>query len=90
MLLYFLMENKPFLLSANPLVLLLPCALLTPRGADLPVLCERPAKVGRQKKSKNSRLFILDLLVSYKDGRPAIPQGVRLAFCLQIYRLEYP
>lgn len=42
MLLYFLMENKPFLLSADPLVLLLPCALLTPRGKALPVLCERP------------------------------------------------
>lgn len=89
MLLYFLMENKPFLLSANPLVLLLPCA------ADAARLTCRYCARGRRrwagkKKSKNSRLFILDLLVSYKDGRPAIPQGVRLAFCLQIYRLEYP
>ena len=42
MLFYLLMENKIFLLSANPLFLLLPCALLTPRGAPLPVLC-RPA-----------------------------------------------
>ena len=57
MLLYFLMENKPFLLSANPLVLLLPCALLTPRGADLPVLCERPAKVGRQKEKQEFTAF---------------------------------
>ena len=36
------MENKPFLLSADPFVLLLPCALLTPRGAPLPVLCPTP------------------------------------------------
>lgn len=42
MLFYFLMENKPFLLSADPFVLLLPCALLTPRGAPLPVLCPTP------------------------------------------------
>lgn len=33
---YLLMENKPFLISANPLFLLLP-VLLTPRGAPLPV-----------------------------------------------------
>lgn len=39
MLCYLLMENKLFLFSANPLVLLLPCALLTPRGAPLPVVC---------------------------------------------------
>jgi len=35
--LYWFMENKPFLLSANPLLLLLPCALLTPSGEKLPV-----------------------------------------------------
>ena len=37
MLCYLVMENKLFLLSANPLILLLPCALLTPRGRPLPV-----------------------------------------------------
>lgn len=36
--LYLFMENKPFLLSADPFLLLLPCALLTPRGMDLPTL----------------------------------------------------
>ncbi|MEE0800139.1 MAG: hypothetical protein U0L91_02540 [Gemmiger sp.] len=41
-LLYFLMENKPFLFSADPFVFLLPAALLTPRGAPLPVVCPRP------------------------------------------------
>ena len=48
MLFYLLMENKIFLLSANPLFLLLPCALLTPRGAPLPVLC-RPAATPAEK-----------------------------------------
>ena len=48
MLFYLLMENKIFLLSANPLFLLLPCALLTPRGAPLPVLC-RPAETPAEK-----------------------------------------
>lgn len=38
MMCYLLMENKLFLLSANPLILLLPCALLTARGAPLPTL----------------------------------------------------
>lgn len=42
MLCYLLMENKMFLLSANPLVLLLPCALLTPWGEVLPTLCPAP------------------------------------------------
>ena len=42
MLCYLLMENKLFLFSANPLLLLLPCALLTPRGAPLPTLCPKP------------------------------------------------
>ena len=37
--------------------ILLPCALLTPRGADLPVLCERPAKVGRQKEKQEFTAF---------------------------------
>lgn len=45
MLCYLLMENKMFLLSANPLVLLLPCALLTPWGEDLPTLCPVPDTV---------------------------------------------
>lgn len=36
MILYWFMENKPFLLSADPLILLLPCALLTPKGKPLP------------------------------------------------------
>lgn len=48
MLCYLLMENKMFLLSANPLVLLLPCALLTPRGAPLPALCPKPAEHSRE------------------------------------------
>lgn len=39
---YLLMENKMFLVSANPLIMLLPCALLTPKGAPLPVVCPRP------------------------------------------------
>lgn len=43
MLCYLLMENKLFLFSANPLIFLLPCALLTPRGEPLPVLCPQPA-----------------------------------------------
>ena len=42
MLCYLLMENKMFLFSANPLILLLPCALLTPWGAPLPTLCPKP------------------------------------------------
>lgn len=36
MMAYLLMENKPFLLSADPLVLLAPCLLPAPRGAPLP------------------------------------------------------
>ena len=39
---YLLMENKMFLVSANPLIMLLPCALLTPKGAPLPVVCPKP------------------------------------------------
>lgn len=35
MMAYLMMENKPFLLSADPLVLLAPCLLLTPPGAPL-------------------------------------------------------
>lgn len=39
--LYLFMENKPFLLSANPFLLLLPCAFAA-RGIDpLPALCAR-------------------------------------------------
>ena len=49
MLFYFLMENKPFLLSADPFVLLLPCALLTPRGAPLPVFVPDAAPGAAQK-----------------------------------------
>lgn len=52
MLCYLLMENKMFLLSANPLVLLLPCALLTPRGEKLPVVCPRPDLPARRKAVK--------------------------------------
>lgn len=37
MMAYLMMENKPFLLSADPLVLLAPCLLLTPPGAPLPL-----------------------------------------------------
>lgn len=37
MMAYLFAENKPFLLSADPLVLLSPCLLLTPRGAPLPL-----------------------------------------------------
>lgn len=48
MLCYLLMENKMFLISANPLILLLPCALLTPPGAPLPALCPRPAAQSRE------------------------------------------
>ena len=36
---YLLMENKPFLIAVHPLFLLLPCALLTPRGKPLNVVC---------------------------------------------------
>ena len=36
---YLVMENKPFLIAAHPLFLLLPCALLTPRGKPLNVVC---------------------------------------------------
>lgn len=42
LLFYLIMENKPFLLAANPFVLLLPCALLTPRGQPLPVASPVP------------------------------------------------
>ena len=42
MLCYFMMENKIFLVSANPLLLLLPCALLTPSGTPLPTLSPTP------------------------------------------------
>ena len=48
MLCYLLMENKMFLFSANPLVLLLPCALLTPKGEELPVVCPRPDRSARR------------------------------------------
>lgn len=41
---YLIMENKPFLLAANPFLLLLPCALLTPRGQPLPVLPQQAAE----------------------------------------------
>lgn len=40
---YLVMENKPFLLAANPFLLLLPCALLTPRRRPLPVLGRQEA-----------------------------------------------
>lgn len=44
--LYIFMENKPFLLSANPLLLLAPCVFFTERRApaeeSLPVVCKRP------------------------------------------------
>ena len=36
---YLFMENKPFLLSANPMILLLPCVFFAKAGQDLPVLC---------------------------------------------------
>lgn len=43
--LYILMENKPFLLSANPLLLLAPCVFFaggkTPAADPLPVVCRR-------------------------------------------------
>lgn len=43
--LYIFMENKPFLLSANPLLLLAPCVFFTGRKAPakdpLPVVCNR-------------------------------------------------
>lgn len=39
MMAYLLMENKVFLISANPLLLLLPCVLFASRGTPLPVLC---------------------------------------------------
>lgn len=43
-LVYFLMENKCFLFSADPFVLLLAAGLFTPRGTPLPVLCPQAAK----------------------------------------------
>ncbi|MDD6321033.1 MAG: hypothetical protein PUA63_09300 [Oscillospiraceae bacterium] len=49
MLLYFLMENKAFLLSANPFILLLPAAILTPRTSPLPVVCPPPGRANRQR-----------------------------------------
>ena len=43
--LYIFMENKPFLLSANPLLLLAPCVFFTgrkvPAKDPLPVVCQR-------------------------------------------------
>lgn len=39
MMAYLLMENKVFLVSANPLLLLLPCVLFKARNTPLPVLC---------------------------------------------------
>ncbi|HJD22301.1 MAG TPA: hypothetical protein H9915_10885 [Candidatus Gemmiger faecigallinarum] len=49
---YLFMENKPFLLSANPLVLLLPCVFFARPDRPLPVLCPRaeqpqPAAAGQ-------------------------------------------
>lgn len=38
MLCYGMMENKIFLVSANPLLMLLPCAILWQKGVPLPVL----------------------------------------------------
>ena len=38
---YLFMENKPFLLSANPMILLLPCVFFVSPGQSLPVLCPR-------------------------------------------------
>ena len=48
MMCYLLMENKMFLLSANPLILLLPCALLTAPGAPLPVLRSKQSHTARE------------------------------------------
>lgn len=39
---YLFMENKPFLLSADPFVLLLPCVVFAQNGQPLPALCPRP------------------------------------------------
>ena len=43
--LYVFMENKPFLLSADPFLLLAPCVFFTGRSAPaeepLPVVCQR-------------------------------------------------
>lgn len=47
-LLYFLMENKPFLFSADPFVMLLPAVLLTPPGDPLPVVCPPLREASRQ------------------------------------------
>ena len=47
MLCYLLMENKMFLVSANPLLMLLPCALLTPRGTPLPTVCPPASEMGK-------------------------------------------
>ena len=41
MMAYLFMENKPFLLSANPLILLLPCVFFAVTNKPLPVLCPR-------------------------------------------------
>lgn len=38
-LVYFLMENKCFLFSADPFILLLPAALFPAKGKPLPVVC---------------------------------------------------
>lgn len=38
---YLLMENKPFLIAAHPLFLLLPCALLTAKDRPLNVICPK-------------------------------------------------
>lgn len=38
-LVYFLMENKCFLFSADPFILLLPAVLFPAKGKPLPVVC---------------------------------------------------
>ena len=43
---YLFMENKPFLLSANPMILLLPCVFFVRPGQSLLVLCPREQGAG--------------------------------------------
>lgn len=47
--LYIFMENKPFLLSANPFLLMAPCVFFTgtktPAEEPLPVVCQRTANI---------------------------------------------
>ena len=52
-LVYFLMENKCFLFSADPFILLLPAALFPAKGKPLPVVCP-PVTRGVSEKNRKA------------------------------------